>query len=643
MISSLLIANRGEIAVRIARTATGLGVRTVGVFTAPDRASLHTAACDQAVYIDDYLDGASIIAAAKRAGAEAIHPGFGFLAENASFAADVLAAGLVWIGPPPSAIEAMGSKAGARAMMADAGVPVLPGYDGDDQSDESLVTEANKIGWPVIIKASAGGGGKGMQVVESNEAFLPALHEARRLAQSAFGDDRMILEKYLSVARHIEVQVMSDSHGTCLHLWERECSIQRRHQKVIEEAPSPAFVGKSGDAQRLALCQHAVQAAQAVSYVGAGTVEFVVDGEGHAYFLEMNTRIQVKHPVTECITGLDIVELQIRVASGEALPLSQDEVTVNGWAMEARIYAEDPDNGYLPSIGRIRSWREPCGPGIRVDSGVKTDSTVTIHYDPMLAKVIAWGDTREIARQRLQGALRQLHVLGLTTNRDHLGRVLRHPVYVDGALHTRFLEVHAGELGPADLQCEDALLAVLVFDWYALPPLRLPGIRRNWRNSPWRAPERRYLVNGEEHTVSFSVCGNSWVVGDRRVDVHQATNPVRLEIDGIVQQFWVAAEGDTRWVRSQYGEIQMQRVPDFAPPDAEGPSGGCVAPMPGKVIQVLVSEGDVVQKGQALVVLEAMKMEQTMVAPEDGVIASVRVSEGAQVDAGAVLVVMEEE
>ncbi|MGB0639008.1 MAG: acetyl-CoA carboxylase biotin carboxylase subunit, partial [Myxococcota bacterium] len=440
MITNLLIANRGEIAVRIARTARRLGIRTVAVFTEPDRHSLHPQSCDQAICIPDYLDGDAIIAAAKRAGASAVHPGFGFLAENASFAAAVVDAGLVWVGPSAHAIEVMGSKAAARAMMADAGVPVLPGYDGDDQTDATLLAAAEEIGWPVIVKASAGGGGKGMQVVESTAAFLPALAEARRLALSAFGDDRMIVERYLPIARHIEVQVMADSHGSCVHLWERECSIQRRHQKVIEEAPSPVFVGKDAQEQRETLCNHAVRAAEAVNYEGAGTVEFVMDANGQAYFLEMNTRLQVEHPVTECITGFDLVELQLRVAAGEPLGVDQQEIHGSGWAVEARLYAEDPDNNYLPSIGRLHVWDLEPSEGVRIDAGVESGSDVSIHYDPMLAKVIASGPTRQVAIQRLDSALSRLVALGVTTNRDHLIRILRHPDFVGGNLHTRFLD-----------------------------------------------------------------------------------------------------------------------------------------------------------------------------------------------------------
>ena len=642
MISTLAIANRGEIAVRIAATAARMGVRTVGLFTEPDRGALHVESCDTAVLVGDYLDASAIITAAKAAGAEAIHPGFGFLAENASFAEAVTAAGLIWVGPPPAAIASMGSKAGARSMMAAAGVPVLPGYDGNDQDDATLLAEAERIGWPVIIKASAGGGGKGMQVVESAEQFQSSLAEARRLARSAFGDDRMVLERYLSVARHIEVQVMSDAHGNTIHLYERECSIQRRHQKVIEEAPSPAFVGEAGARKRAALCAHAVQAAQAVDYVGAGTVEFVVDGEGEAYFLEMNTRIQVEHPVTECITGVDLVALQLRVAAGEVLPISQNEVQISGWAMEARIYAEDPDNGYLPSTGTIHRWVPPSGQGVRVDSGVQTGSEVTVHYDPMLAKVITHAENRSLAVQRLQGALAQLVVLGVTTNRDHLGRVLRHPVYRSGLIETRFLEHHADDLKPQTRAADHAVIAAVVNDWIARPQAGLPGIQKNWRNSSWRPVQVEVALGDEARTVSLTVTADGLQIDDQHVRVHQSHGPMRLEIDGQVSSMCVARVDDKTFVRCDEGEFTVTHRPRFTVPGAEEEGGGCTASMPGKVIQVLVSEGESVDKGQSLIVLEAMKMEQTMTAPEAGVVAAVNVVEGDQVDAGSVLVVFEE-
>jgi len=646
LITKLLIANRGEIAVRIASTAAALGVETVAVYTDPDRGSLHTRRCDLAVRIDDYLNSEAIIEAALRVGAEAIHPGFGFLAENAAFARAVTEAGLIWVGPPPDAITSMGSKAGARSLMADAGVPVLPGYDGDDQSDDTLSAKAKEIGWPVIIKASSGGGGKGMQVVESEGEFLPSLAEARRLAQSAFGDDRMVLEKYLARARHIEVQVMADAHGSCIHLWERECSIQRRHQKVLEEAPSPAFVGVEGQVKREALCGHAVQAARAVDYEGAGTVEFVVDDEGNAFFLEMNTRIQVEHPVTECITGVDIVALQLAVAAGEPLGIVQDDVVVSGWAMEARIYAEDPDNGYLPSTGTLHRWEAPTGRGIRVDAGVETGSEVTVHYDPMLAKVIAHAGSREDAVRRLDGALRKLVALGVTTNRDHLRRVLQHPEYVSGELHTRFLDAHAAALGPAEgaeQAATEAMQAAAIADWLSRPTSRLPGLQPNWRNNRWRGVESMLSVGELEATVVLQPAGETLLVDGEPVRCGLGAGGVlRIERDGIERTHRIDRIEDVSWVRTHAGAFKVQHAPRFVVPGADESGGGCTASMPGKIIQVLVSEGENVIKGQALVVMEAMKMEQTMAAPSDGVVSAVRVSEGDQVDAGAALVVIDE-
>jgi len=596
---------------------------------------------DTAVEVPDYLDAAAIIAAAVAQGADAVHPGFGFLAENASFAAAVKAAGLKWVGPSASAIEAMGSKAGARAMMEEAGVPVLPGYQGDAQDDATLIQEATRIGYPVIVKASAGGGGKGMQVVEAEADMADALGEARRLASSAFGDDRLILERFLPVARHVEVQILADSHGKCLHLYERECSIQRRHQKVIEEAPSPAYADLPD--QREALCAHAVSAAKAVDYVSAGTVEFVVDEEGQAFFLEMNTRLQVEHPVTEQVTGLDIVALQLAVADGHPLPMEQEDIRCDGWSMEARLYAEDPDNGYLPSTGQIGVWEAPSIPGVRIDTGVQGGSEVGIHYDPMLAKVIAHGDTRGEAIARLDAALDRLVVLGVTTNRHHLRRVLGHASFVQGAIHTGFLAKHADELGPPAAPIGEALIAAVVHHWrHAHRPGRsMPGIVPNWRNSRWRDPSRRYAIGDEEHEVSWRDHGTHLSFGDHEVEIRSWGSPMVLTIDGVVQRYCVADIGPDTWVRTPSTELRLTRLPDFVPPGAAMAEGGCVAPMPGKVVKIHVAEGQEVSKGEALMVLEAMKMEQTLCAPADGTVTAVLAAEGDQVDGGQVLLTVE--
>ncbi len=637
---ALLIANRGEVACRIARTARDLCIRTVGVYAPPDRWSAHLDAMDTAVEIPDYLDGPAIVAQAQALGADAVHPGFGFLAENAEFAQAVIDAGLAWVGPPPDAIAAMGSKAGARAMMEAAGVPVLPGYQGEAQDDATLTAEAQRIGYPVIVKASSGGGGKGMQVVQSPEGMAAALAEARRLAASAFGNDRLILERFLPVARHVEVQIIADGHGSCLHLFERECSIQRRHQKVIEEAPSPAY--RDAPEQRAALCAHAVSAAQAVDYVSAGTVEFVVDESGQAFFLEMNTRLQVEHPVTEQVTGLDIVGLQLAVADGAPLPISQEEVRCEGWSVEARLYAEDPDNGYLPSTGWIAAWNEPSMPGVRFDSGVQSGSEVGIHYDPMLAKVIAHGSTRSDAIRRLDAALDRLIVLGVVTNRHHLRRVLGHPDFASGALHTGFLDAHAEALCAPEPPLGEALAAAVAHRWRIAhrPDRPMPGIVPNWRNNRWRDPVWRCRVAEDEVEVSWHDHGTHLSVGDHEVEI-RSWEPMSLVIDGVLQRYSVVDVGEDTWVRTPTVEIKLTWLPDFVAPGAEDVAGGCVAPMPGKIVKIFVSAGDTVKKGDSLVVLEAMKMEQTLRASVDGAVSEVHVAQGDQVDGGQKLLTVD--
>ena len=444
----VLIANRGEIAVRVARTCRVMGIPTVGVFSEADRGALHARECDEAVAIGppeaarSYLSFDALIDAARRTGADAIHPGYGFLSQNGGFADAVRDAGLVFIGPPGDLHRRMGDKKGARRLMAAAGVPVVPGYDGDDQQDTTLASEAARIGWPVMIKPSRGGGGKGMRVVRRAEEFLPALHASRREAEAAFGDDAAVLERFVERPRHVEVQVLADAHGRTLHLFERECSIQRRHQKVVEETPSPAL----DDAQRRALCAAGVAAARAAAYVNAGTVEFLLDPDGRFHFLEMNTRLQVEHPVTEAVLGLDLVRLQIEIAAGRPLPFDQPDVAPRGHALECRLYAEDPENDDLPSPGRILLLAAPQGPGVRFDAGVATGSEVTVHYDPLLAKVVTWGLDRNETLARMRAALRQTAVLGVVTNLARLQAILAHPEFAAGRLHTHFIDEHLAEL-----------------------------------------------------------------------------------------------------------------------------------------------------------------------------------------------------
>jgi len=661
---TLFIANRGEIAIRVARSARALGLRVVGVRTAEDRGAAHLDALDASVEVGSYLDGPAIVAAAARLGAEAVHPGYGFLSENPVFAEAVLAAGLVWVGPPPAAIRAMGSKAAARRTMAARGVPVVPGYDGDDQSDRAFEAAAAEIGYPVLVKASGGGGGKGMRVVEAPEELAEALEGARRVARSAFGDARLLLERYLRRPRHIEAQVLADAHGAVLHLFERECSIQRRHQKVVEEAPSPAFAGPGGGERRAALLRDAVAAARAVGYENAGTVEFIVDEAGRHYFLEMNTRLQVEHPVTERITGLDLVALQLRVAMGAPLPFGQEAVVARGAAVEVRLYAEDPDAGYLPQAGVVRAFPlgSVQGEGLRVDAGVRAGDTVGIAFDPMLAKVVAWGEDRLTAIRRLCRALESAPTLGFRTNQDHLLRILRHPAFRAGHLHTGFLEEHA--LPPADPAVAQrlALLVAAVLD--APEGGGLPSLRPGFSNHPWPEPMVGFSVDGALHAVARRWEGG-WRVGPWRwgasapppgvddaagtpllqaehaVSIGQDAAGRWIEVDGARVRVTVAPDpsGAAWWVAAGGMPVRVERRPDLPAGEAdEGAAGGLVAPMPGRVVRVLVAAGDAVAAGAGLVVLEAMKMEQTVRAPGEGVVDAVLVEVGQQVEAGAALV-----
>jgi len=446
----LLVANRGEIAVRIVRTCRVLGIPTVAVYSEADRHARHVREADEAVLIgpaeaaQSYLKVPAIVEAARRSGADAVHPGYGFLSQNGDFADAVREAGITFVGPPGDVHRRMGDKKAARRLMSAAGVPVLPGYDGDDQADLTLAAAAVRVGWPVMLKPARGGGGKGMRVVSREEDFLPALESARREARAAFGDDSMVLERYLERPRHVEVQVIADSEGQVLHLGERECSVQRRHQKVVEETPSPAL----DDTGRRSLCEAGKDAAEAAAYRNAGTVEFLLAPDGRFYFLEMNTRLQVEHPVTEAVTGLDLVRLQLEVAAGRPLPFAQDDLVRSGHALECRLYAEDPENDDLPSPGRVLHLQEPEGPGVRVDSGLAEGSEVSVHYDPLLAKVVTWGRDRPFAIERMRDALRQTVVLGVVTNLARLRAIVEHPAFLAGELHTGFIEEHLRELTP---------------------------------------------------------------------------------------------------------------------------------------------------------------------------------------------------
>jgi len=611
MIGSILIANRGEIACRVIRTAKRLGLRTVAVYSEADAGALHVRLADQAIAIgpaparESYLVGERIIAAARESGAEAIHPGYGFLSENADFAEAVKAAGLVWVGPNPDSIRAMGLKDAAKSRMIAAGVPVTPGYLGEDQSLERLQAEAGKVGYPVLIKAVAGGGGKGMRRVDDPAEFEANLLSCQREAASSFGDARVLIEKYILSPRHIEVQVFGDTHGNIVHLFERDCSLQRRHQKVIEEAPAPGMDA----ATRAAVCKAAVEAARAVDYVGAGTIEFIADGSDglradRIWFMEMNTRLQVEHPVTEAITGQDLVEWQIRVASGEPLPKRQDELAIDGWAMEARLYAENPTTGFLPSTGPLERLVLPGD--IRVDSGVEQGGEVTPFYDPMIAKLIVHAGDRTAAAAKLAEACRGVQVWPVKTNAAFLARAAASTDFAGGRVDTGFIERNLAELVPG-AEADDSAFAMAAAALLPRP-----------KGSPW------------DDLVGFRANGPD----DRRIaaSIGGHIRVVEPKTGGDV------AELDEGRVLFTAGEAWLFSAPAL---DAMGgdalSDGALVAPMPGRIIAVDVAEGATVAKGQRLVLMEAMKMEQALVAPFDGVVAELRVATGDQVSEGALL------
>jgi propionyl-CoA carboxylase alpha chain/3-methylcrotonyl-CoA carboxylase alpha subunit len=650
VIESLLIANRGEIARRIIRTARRMGVATVAVYSDADAGAPHVREADRAVLIgpaparESYLVAEKILEAAHETGARAIHPGYGFLSENADFAQSVMDAGLIWVGPPPAAIRAMGLKDAAKRVMIEAGVPVTPGYLGDDQSEARLASEAKAIGWPVLIKAVAGGGGKGMRKVEAEGDFASALASARREAASSFGDDRVLLEKYAARPRHIEVQVFADSHGNAVHLFERDCSLQRRHQKVIEEAPAPGM----DVATREAICGAAVRAAKAVGYQGAGTVEFIADAsEGlradRIWFMEMNTRLQVEHPVTEAVTGLDLVEWQLRVASGEPLPLKQEEIRLNGSAIEARLYAENPTAGFLPSTGPLTHFRLPSN-RVRVDAAVEEGGEVSAFYDPMIAKLIAHAPNRTAAAARLAAACGAVEVWPVKTNAAFLVRCLEHPDFVAAAIDTGFIEHRLEALLPGPEAPPHVVAAAAVADAARIKPDATPwagapgglfGFRMN--TSPYA--QVRLERNGEvSATLLTAPSADEWTA-----DTDAWLFPVRRGERG-----WIVGDVATATVVmgahilvfDEGAAFEFTEVAEAAGVESSA-DGAIISPMPGKVILVSVAAGESVKKGQPLATLEAMKMEHVLTAPFDGTVAAVSVAEGDQVAEGVALVRLE--
>lgn len=640
MITRVLVANRGEIARRVFETCRRLGIGTVAVYTDPDAGSPHVAEADARVQLEGnngYLDSAQIIAAAQASGADAVHPGYGFLSENPDFAAAVIDAGLTWIGPPANAVQAMGSKIEAKKMMAAAGVPVLA------ELDPSTVT-ADQL--PVLVKASAGGGGRGMRVVRELSDLPTEVAAAQREAQSAFGDPTVFCERYLAAGHHVEVQVMADQHGTVWAVGERECSIQRRHQKVIEEAPSPLVERTPG--MREKLFDAARLAAEAIGYAGAGTVEFMADEQGDFFFLEMNTRLQVEHPVTEATTGLDLVELQIAVADGDRL--DKEPLPSKGSAIEVRLYAEDPAKGWQPQAGTVHRFEVPGQ--VRVDTGVEDGSVVSIFYDPMLAKVISYAPTRRQAATVLADALARTRIHGLRTNRDLLVNVLRHPAFLKGATDTAFFDTHgldalATPLADAGVVTLSAIAAALADAAHNRSSARVFGAAPSgWRNLASGYQSRTYRdVAGDEVPVRyrFTRTGVELPEADGVSLVSAAPGRVVLSISGVERAFDVARYGDQVFVDSPLGPVQLAAVPRFPDPADAVAHGSLLAPMPGSVVRVGAAVGDTVTAGQPLIWLEAMKMEHTIAAPEDGVLAELNVAAGQQVEVGAVLARVESE
>ncbi|MBF6023466.1 acetyl/propionyl/methylcrotonyl-CoA carboxylase subunit alpha [Lysobacter niastensis] len=670
MFDKILIANRGEIACRVIRTCRRLGIRTVAVYSQADAGAQHVRLADEAWPIggprpvESYLRGDAIIDVARQSGAQAIHPGYGFLSENADFADAVEAAGIVFIGPKAASMRKMGSKAGAKELMHAAGVPVVPGYTGEDQSPQTLQREADAIGYPLMIKAAHGGGGKGMRIVRDSAEFIANLESCQREAAGAFGRDRVLLERYVERPRHIEIQVFADDHGHAIHLNERECSAQRRYQKVLEESPSPFLTQELREAMGAA----AVLAARAIDYVNAGTVEFIVGQDGGFYFMEINTRLQVEHPVTEMVTGLDLVEWQLRVAAGEALPLAQDAIAQNGHAIEVRLYAEDPEAGFLPGSGRLERLRLPATDAhVRIDSGVIEGDTVTIFYDPMIAKLIVHDADRPRALARLRAALAESDIVGPKSNIEFLERLVRHPAVVAGTIDTGYLDRSLDEFMPAAGEDhEDLLIAATVAQLLAQERDTLQRATRSADpTSPWAIADGWRLGHGSRRSLAFLGREQRLEVhaqgsgGEYRIEHAGRTRRVEgarlngagarlngaelsLRVDGKSLRFALLGDEGTIVVHDGERRLRLQPVPMYRHEQSAGAGAGhqVIAPMPGRVVVVRASAGDPVEAGQELMVIEAMKMELSLKAPRAGTIAEVRAAGGDFVEADAVLVTL---
>ena len=648
-IHTLLIANRGEIACRIIRTCRRMGIRTVAVFSDADRQMPHVKLADTAVHIgpaearSSYLDMDRIIDAAKRTGADAVHPGYGFLSENAEFARRVTDAGLTWVGPHAEAIAGMGSKSQAKNIAAEHGIPVIPGYRGTDQSEITLCAEAEKIGFPLLLKAAAGGGGKGMRIVHGPDALKEQIAGAKREAAAAFGNDELLIEKYFPSARHIEIQIFGDKHGHAIHLLERECTIQRRYQKILEESPSPVLSdvlrGRMGDA--------AVRLAGALRYDNAGTVEFIYH-EGAFYFLEVNTRLQVEHPVTESVTGLDLVEMQIRCAEGRPLPMTQADVRADGYALECRLYAEDPSNGFLPGSGTLAEWIPFEGEGIRYDRGVESGSEISIHYDPMIGKVTVHGPDRDTVIRRMIHALRKTVCTGLPTNQAFLVDILQRDSFRQGEYDTHYIEktYPAGETAPAgEAGITRALLAAAVTKCLSGAGQRtlLRAVPFGWRNNFYQKQSLVFLYRGREHEVAYRFAENRFEMdcggGTYTVrPLSDAGNRRVMEIDGIRETFHISVADDVYSVHHDLcPQVALTYRNPFPEPGLRDEKNGYISPMPASVVKICVQKGDAVKTGQPLMILSSMKMENTIAATEDGTIDEMYVTEGEHIEAGRLL------
>lgn len=661
MFTKILIANRGEIACRVIATCQRLGIATVAVYSDADRNARHVRLADEAIAIgpaparESYLRGDAILEAARRTGAQAIHPGYGFLSENAGFAQACAEAGIVFIGPSAAAIRAMGDKSAAKALMQQAGVPLTPGYHGDEQIPEFLRRQADSIGYPVLIKASAGGGGKGMRRVDDSATFTEALASCQREAQSAFGNAHVLVEKYVERPRHIEIQVFGDSHGNVVYLFERDCSVQRRHQKVLEEAPAPGMTPE----RRAAMGKAAVDAARAVNYVGAGTVEFIAGPDGDFYFMEMNTRLQVEHPVTECITGTDLVEWQLRVASGEPLPLQQDQLHIRGHALEARLYAEDADRGFLPSTGTLRHLRLPANTAhVRVDAGVEQGDAITPFYDPMIAKLIVWDVDRDAALRRMQQALAECEVVGVTTNAAFLRRLVMTDSFAQARLDTALIEREHAALAPGDDLDDPAPWVLAAIAAVASSAAAAADPRDRW--SPWTAQDGWRLGAHAARTISLEHRGSqrvlrvrgdaqAWTVtlpdgGSVQASGGLRGDALRVQIDTQLHRATLVRDGHDLHLFGGQGVRRFSVHDPVSEADqAVADAGSLLAPMPGRIVATPVAPGTAVKRGTPLLVLEAMKMEHTLQAPADGVVQGYRVKPGDQVGDGAVLVDFEAE